>query len=94
LKEQCGGSRTVAMFCGEEIQEATDMSDLQYGILITWFRNRRFGFIRTENSDTEIFVHASDFLPNREPFPKGTRVKFEVGLFGGRPKAIKVEAIQ
>ena len=67
------------------------MSDIQYGIIITWFRTRRFGFIRADNSDVELFVHASDFLPDGEPFPKGTRVKFEVGMFGGRPKAIKVE---
>ena len=69
----------------------SDIQLFQYGVIITWFRTRRFGFIRTEDSDTEIFVHASDFLPDGEPFPKGTRVKFEVGKFGGRPKAIRVE---
>jgi cold shock CspA family protein len=66
------------------------LGDAQYGVIITWFQNRRFGFIRTENSETELFVHASDF-PDKRPFPKGTRVKFQIGMFGGRPKAVRVE---
>ena len=70
------------------------MNEVLYGNIVTWFPNRRFGFIRTDNSDTELFVHASDFLPDGEPFPKGTRVKFQVGMFGGRPKAIKVEVAE
>ena len=67
--------------------------EIQYGFIVTWFHNRNFGFIRTENSDKELFAHASDF-PDGKPIPKGTRVKFQIGMFGGRPKAIKVEVAE
>ena len=62
---------------------------MMYGRLVTWFPTRRFGFIRAEDADQEVFVHASDFNGG-EPFPKGTRVKYEFGTFGGRRKAVNV----
>jgi cold shock CspA family protein len=60
------------------------------GTLISWFKHRNYGFIRPELTDDEIFCHITD-LPNNEPLPKNTRVKFEIGNFGGRRKAINVE---
>lgn len=62
------------------------------GIIISWFKYRSYGFIRPELTDDEIFVHVVD-LPNKEPLPKGTRVKFELGQFGGRRKAINVRVL-
>ena len=66
------------------------------GTIVSWFNIRSYGFIRPDSPvaglPVEIFAHLSD-MPNRQPLPKDTRVSFEVGVFGGRTKAIKIVAV-
>jgi cold shock CspA family protein len=66
---------------------------LYFGVIVSWFETRNFGFIRPETPipgcDIELFFHISD-CPNAQPLPKNIRVQFEVGLFGGKKKAAKV----
>jgi cold shock CspA family protein len=67
------------------------------GTIVSWFERRSYGFILLDVPvaclPPEIFVHVSD-LPNRQPLPTNTRVRFETGKFGGRIKAVKVTEVQ
>jgi cold shock CspA family protein len=63
------------------------------GLIVTWLDRKKFGFIRPDGSDEEIFLHISD-LPDRESIPVNTRVSFDLGVYGGRKKAINVEVAE
>lgn len=67
------------------------------GTIVSWFEPRAYGFIRPDSpiagGPVEIFAHISD-MPNRQPLPKDTRVSFELGIFGGRTKAINIVAVR
>ena len=66
------------------------------GTIISWFKPRNYGFLKPDNPvpgcDVELFFHVSDIF-NSKPLPKNIRVTFEIGLFGGRRKAIKVKPV-
>ena len=62
------------------------------GKIITWFDHRGFGFVRPDDSPTEVFVHISD-VSNPDLLAVNTRISFELGKFGGRPKAVRVDVL-
>jgi cold shock CspA family protein len=66
------------------------------GVIVSWFAPRNYGFIRPDNPipgcDMELFFHISD-VPNSDPLPKNIRVSFEIGLFGGRRKAVRIKPV-
>jgi cold shock CspA family protein len=63
------------------------------GTIVTWFDRRGFGFLRPDDSPTEIFVHVSD-VAERASLQINDRVSYELGSFGGRPKATKVQVLR
>ena len=61
------------------------------GIIVSWIERKKFGFILPDDSNgEEIFLHISD-CPNGQPVTVNTRVSFELGTYGGRKKAVRVE---
>lgn len=64
-----------------------------YGTCTSWIRRRGFGFIRPDGSaEGEIFCHFSD-CPDGEPLTVGTRVQYELVVFGNRYKAANVTIV-
>lgn len=63
------------------------------GLVSTWIRNRGFGFVRPDGSDKEIFLHISD-CPDHHPLVVNTRVRFSLGSYGNRQKAVNVRVLQ
>jgi cold shock CspA family protein len=65
------------------------------GTILSWFSHRNFGFVRLDNPveglPLEVFVHASD-APN-QVLGKDVRISFEIGRFGGKPKAVNVKTV-
>lgn len=68
-------------------------SEVLTGTLVTWYANRRYGFIAPDLTNTEIFVHLSD-IAGGIPIAPNTKVQYEMTLFNGRTKAVKVQAVQ
>jgi cold shock CspA family protein len=56
------------------------------GILVRFFTERHFGFIKHE--DGEVFAHEFNFTYS--PINKGDKVEFEIGSFKERPTAVNV----
>jgi cold shock CspA family protein len=67
-------------------KQIKDRSMKLKGILVRFFPERHFGFIKHEEG--EIFVH--EFNIGYAPINKGDRVEFEMGSFKNRPTALKV----
>jgi CspA family cold shock protein len=61
---------------------------------VVWFRG--IGFIKPDNSETDIFVHYSDIaMEGYKTLTKGQRVSYEIGLNNrGQDKAVNVIAIK
>lgn len=64
------------------------------GLVVTWVRNRGFGFIRPDGCDDELFVHRIDLTPIQQSLLVNTRVTFDIGVYGGRKKAVNVRAVE
>ena len=60
-----------------------------------WNSNRGFGFIRQENGDPDIFVHASSLANGRTELVIGDEVEFNVAsdVRTGKPIAAEVKVI-
>ncbi len=71
----------------------TQQSEVLTGTLVTWYANRRYGFIAPDLSGTEIFVHLSDIVGG-VPIATNSKVQYEVAMFNGRTKAVKVQSVQ
>lgn len=67
---------------------------MRFGKVKHWRDDKGFGFIRQENGDPDIFVHASvvDRDLGRDYLTVGERVAFEVGIGpkSGRDQVIKI----
>jgi cold shock CspA family protein len=61
-----------------------------HGQISVWFPQRRYGFIRPNDSPEEIFFHMADVVGGK-PLPKWSRVSFEMRKNGHRTKAVKVQ---
>jgi cold shock CspA family protein len=63
------------------------------GTIVTWFERRGFGFVKPDDSPTELFIHISD-VPKRESLPINTRISYEIGSFGGKQKAVQIRVLR
>jgi CspA family cold shock protein len=65
-----------------------------YGTVV-WF-NKGFGFVKPDESDTDIFVHYSDIaMEGYKTLSKGQIVSYQIGTNRrGQPKAISVMVIK
>jgi cold shock CspA family protein len=62
------------------------------GKVVTFFRQRHYGFLVDATSGTEFFFHESDL--GGGPIPaNGQPVSFTLGTWGGREKAFNVRAL-
>lgn len=62
----------------------------KYGLIVAFWPERNYGFVREDDTDVRHFFHASE-CPNRLGLPKGTRVRFVVGEHRGRATAQQIE---
>jgi cold shock CspA family protein len=49
----------------------------KYGTLIRWISERNYGFIREDESGSDVFCHSSCFVAKIAP-PKNSRCKFHL----------------
>lgn len=64
----------------------------QLGTIINWNDKKRFGFIKPESGENNIFVHVTNFKDPLEKSPYGEKVTFEISEDKkGRPEAINVD---
>lgn len=49
-----------------------------YGTIIRWNESRKFGAIKEENTETEVFAPLSAFIGNTETPAEGQRVSFNI----------------
>jgi cold shock CspA family protein len=62
------------------------------GKVVTFFRQRHYGFLVDAASGQEFFFHESDL--GGGPIPaNGQAVSFTLGTWGGRQKAFNVHAV-
>ena len=62
------------------------------GTVKRWLDMRGFGFIATEESEKDIFVHSSA-IEGKSWLREGQRVRFDIEESDRGPKAINVEII-
>jgi cold shock CspA family protein len=58
------------------------------GTVVRFFADRRFGFILYDEG--EIFFHELDMLDSTFAPQRGDKISFEIGMYKGRAKAIKI----
>jgi cold shock CspA family protein len=81
---------TVRIFLNSTESKDGQM-EVKYGTLVLW-TERNYGFIREDESGIDVFTHVSGFVAKIAP-PKGSRVKFEIGLRQGKPLALNIEPL-
>ena len=69
----------------------TGAAMLQSGVVMRWFGDRGFGFLRGDGADVDVFVHVSNVIGAVVLHP-GARVSFSAGVNGrtGKPEAQNV----
>jgi CspA family cold shock protein len=54
-----------------------EKGEMATGTVRSWVVNRGFGFVRPDNGDDDIFVHASSIIGSMDELREGLRVKYE-----------------
>ncbi|RZL04591.1 MAG: cold shock domain-containing protein, partial [Rubrivivax sp.] len=64
------------------------------GTVVSWDRERAFGFIRSPQTPAAVFFHTRDFSGHNPP-AEGMEVSFEEIHVGGKgPRALSVEPVR
>jgi CspA family cold shock protein len=66
------------------------------GTIISWHRDRGFGFVQRDDGQANIFAHIRNVADDVDELRPGQRVQFEPGidLRNGKPEARDVRVIE